>query len=146
MKYLLYLLVIVSTFGCANEDDLSKPVDLCSDLNCDKCVLIDRDIFNETETTNYSFQEIKIVGNCLKIKYSGGGCDGESFKEYLIDSGSIEETATEQRNLKFKLMKNEDCEALITKEVSFDLTPLQTNDSKVILNIEKWEASILYEY
>lgn len=146
MKYFLFLIMIVSAFGCAGDDDVSKPVDFCSDLNCDKCVLIDREAFNETKTTNYIFQEIKIDGNCLKIKYAAGGCNGRSFEEDLIDSGSIAETATVQRNLKFKLVEDEDCEVLITKEVSFDLTPLQTNNSKILLNIEQWEESILYEY
>ncbi|SHF49960.1 hypothetical protein SAMN05444483_101349 [Salegentibacter echinorum] len=73
MKYFLFLIMIVSASGCVGDDAVSKPINLCSDLNCDKCVLIDRDIFNETETANYSFQEIKIVGDCLKIKYAGGG-------------------------------------------------------------------------
>jgi hypothetical protein len=109
-------------------------------------VTIDNAIFNDTKTTNYFFRDIKIIGNCLKIKYAGSGCDGESFDVDLIDSGAIDETTIEQRNLKFKLIENEDCEAVIIKEISFDLTPLQINNKKVLLNIEKWEESILYEY
>jgi len=146
MKYFLYLFLIVSAFGCAEDDNLGKPDNHCSDLNCDKCVLIDSAIFNDTQTTNYFFRDIKIIGNCLKIKYAGSGCDGESFEVDLIDSGAIDETTIEQRNLKFKLIENEDCEAVIIKEISFDLTPLQINNKKVLLNIEKWEESILYEY
>lgn len=64
----------------------------------------------------------------------------------LVDSEEIFEFYPPQRNLKLSLSNQEDCEAFITKEMSFDISNLQVDGNQVQLNITNAEESILYEY
>jgi hypothetical protein len=64
----------------------------------------------------------------------------------LIDSEAILESNPPQRNLRLSLKNEESCEAIINKEVSFDISKLQVDGKKVLLNIFNSSGQILYEY
>lgn len=138
---ILFFLIL----GCDKNDDNTIQ---CSDSgNCDKCVIINRDLYNQTNTDNYTIQTIKVNQDCLEIEFASSGCDGNSWEIDLVDSGGIAETAVPQRDLKLKLINIEECEAFITKTISFDLEPLQSNNYDAInLKIEEFSSLIRYEY
>ncbi len=86
-----------------------------------------------------------IDGDCLNIKFAASGCDGNTWFVKLIDSGSIAESHPCQRTLRLSLENKENCMAVISKEISFDIKDLRIiGNNKVILNIG--DRSILYEY
>ncbi len=81
----------------------------------------------------------------MNIKFGASGCDGNTWIVKLIDSGEIAESYPCQRTLRLSLDNQEECEAIPTKEISFDISDLQImGNNKVILHVSGEE--ILYEY
>lgn len=139
-KRLLHLVISFICFqllSCTEDDNLRL-----SDSN----VLIDADAYNSALTDNYTIQSIKINGDFLIVKFSSSGCDGNSWKVKLIDSGSVAYSNPPQRLLVLSLENKELCEALITKEVAFDITSLRVGSNRVWLNFKNFDEPILYEY
>ena len=121
--------------------------------DCDQDVIIDEDEFKTAPDDPLTIIDMVIVDNCLKIKFSASGCDGSTWVVKLIDLGVVAESNPCQRALRLSLDDKEDCRAVITKEVSFNIEDLQIEGShrvwltiypSKILNIAG--HSILYEY
>jgi len=123
------------------EYDLEK----VSVSNCDKDVIISQTEYENAPNAHVEIIDMKIVDNCLKIKFSASGCDGRTWKVELIDFGLAAESIPCQRTLRLSLESNEVCAAWITKEMSFNIEDLQIRgDHSVILHISG--KTILYEY
>ncbi len=131
--------------SCGKDDDNSLE---CSESgNCDKCIIINRDLYNQTNTDNYTIQTIKVNQDCLEIEFASSGCSGSSWVISLIDLGAISETAVPQRDLKLRLKNSEICEAYITRTISFDLKPLRLeNYDELNLKVAEYNSLIRYEY
>lgn len=114
--------------------------------NCIQKILVDKNLFTNAPNDEFDFTNVNLVQNCLKVTIQyGGGCGDIELK--LIDSGYILESYPVQRNIRLSLKDEDYCEALITKKISFDLTPIQVSDmNKVILNLTNWDKPILYSY
>jgi hypothetical protein len=113
--------------------------------DCDQDVIISESEYENAPFDPFSIVDLKIVDNCLKIKFSASGCDGNTWVVKLIDSEWIMLPMIPVRELRLSLDNKELCDALITKEVSFNIESLQVEGSnKVRLDISG--TSILYEY
>ena len=135
------LIILVVTFGfisCNNDDDDSN--------NCDQITIISPEQYETAPNDLLFINSLEINGDCLKINFSSGGCSGDTWIIKLIDSESIMESNPPQRNLRVSLKNDEDCEALITKELTFDVSELKVDGNLVILNITNSNEQILYEY
>jgi len=134
--------------GCTklNRIDLDGiNTDTIKQSDCDKDVIISATEFENAPNDPVTIIDMKIVNNCLKIKFKAGGCDGNSWVVELIDSETIAESLPIQRFLRLSLDNKEICDALPVKEMSFNIEKLQIQGYKsVILNISG--KSILYEY
>lgn len=113
--------------------------------NCSQSVIINEVEFDTAPDDEVSITEIIIIDNCLNITFNASGCDGNTWIVKLIDSGNIAESLPPQRTLRLSLANTEDCEAIITKTLSFGITSLQVDTDEVILNIED-EEGFLYSY
>ncbi len=107
-------------------------------------VIIDNELFSYTTSENFSISNVELDNDLLKISIASSGCNGETFKTILIDANVILESLPPQRQIRLILEKNEDCEALISKTFTFDITPLKEHYSEVILNLEGWQNQIIY--
>ena len=124
--------------------------------NYDKEVIISDTLYKNAPNDHVEIIDMKIEGNCLKIKFSASGCDGSSWNVKLIDSGLVKIVAIPivgppiyGRTLKLSLENHENCRAWITKEVSFNIEDLQIQEkwewgNKIYLDI--LGKGILYEY
>jgi len=123
--------------------------------NCDKDVIISKTEYENAPNDFVVIENLKIEGNCLKIKYSASGCSGNSWIVELIDSGNVYysiatayyPTYPPKRILRLSLDDREECEAWITQEMSFNIEDLQVQEeliNKVILDISG--KTIVYEY
>ncbi len=146
MKQIGYLIMtIFLIISCDKNDD--NPVECSESGNCDKCILINNDLYNLTNTDNYTIQNITVNQDCLEIEFGSSGCDGNSWEIDLVDLGAISETAVPQRDLKLRLINIEECEAFITRTISFNLEPLQlVNNEAINLKIADYNSLIRYEY
>ena len=119
---------------------------------CDTEVTISVSEYETAPEDYFVIEEMKIEGNCLKIKFSASGCDGSTWVVKLIDSGTVYESTAAvyppppaQRRLRLSLDNKEDCRAIITKEMSFNIEDLQIQRAnRVFLHISG--NQILYEY
>lgn len=137
-KVLILILIGLSNLSCANDDD--------NENNCDFETVISADQFVNAPADQLTINSLEINDNCLKINFSSGGCNGDTWELKLIDSEDILESLPPQRNLRLSLKNGEECEAYITKELTFDISNLQVNENQVQLNITNSDKNILYEY
>ena len=145
VKNIFFIFLILMCFmntQCEDENDDLLPSD------CDFTTVIDKSEYDNLESANFTFGNVEIIGDCLTINVGASGCDGNTWQYMLVDSGAIAESSPEQRYLKFQLINNELCLAVFSKTVSFDLSPLQINNTtnEVLLNIEGLETPLRYKY
>ena len=112
---------------------------------CDQNVVVSSIEYESAPNDPFSIVEMTINGDCLNIKFTASGCDGNTWIVKLIDSGDIAESYPCQRTLRLSLKNEELCNAVPTKEISVDIKDLQiVGNNKVILQVSGEE--ILYEY
>ena len=116
---------------------------------CGKDVIISAIEYENAPDDHVEITEMKIKGNCLKIKFWASGCDGNSWIVELIDWGNYDKSLPPQTTLRLSLDNKEACRAVITKEVSFNLKPIKEyfrhhGTKSIYLNI--LGKAILYEY
>ena len=122
---------------CHNEDNQS---------HCDQDVIIYSIEYQDAPNEHFVVENMRIEGNCLKIRFSASGCDGSAWDVKLIASLG-RGAGNPFWSLLLSLETNEDCRALITKEMSFNIEDLQLlGKNNVRLHIVGTEHSILYEY
>jgi hypothetical protein len=131
----VFLLVISA---CSSDDNTTS--------NCDQITIIDSNQYKNSPNDQLTINSLEINDNCLKINFGSGGCSGDTWVLKLIDSEAILESNPPQRNLRLSLKNEEDCEAFITKEITFDINNLQVDGNKVLLNLTNSGDQILYEY
>lgn len=141
MKSIIITILIGFAFFCCSDNDDNE-----TQNNCDFETLISEEEFENAPNDQLAIQSLEIDENCLKISFSASGCDGNTWEVKLIDSGNILEAMPPQRNLRLSLMNNEACLAVITKEMSFNISNLKLENNQVMLNITNSDDSILYEY
>ena len=98
--------------------------------------------------------EIRIEGDLLQLTVSySGGCEEHVFE--LIGTKNFMESEPVQVNIRLSHNANNDpCDALITEELIFNLSPLkeawqdayQQESGTIIINLEGFDESISYEF
>ncbi|MEN8138446.1 MAG: hypothetical protein ABFR62_08430 [Bacteroidota bacterium] len=138
--YKLFGIILFSMFlaSCDKDDDIT--------LNCDKEVIISEELYSTAPDDQLTIINLKIIDDCLKITFESSGCDGSSWEVKLIDSEEIMESYPIQRRLRLSLKNEEVCDAVIIKEMTFDISKLQVSGDKLLLNITNSGEQILYEY
>lgn len=137
IKILLLVCVIVSSLSCSdgNEPDPN---------GCDLGTVISQDLFRNAPSDQVTINSLEIENDCLKINFSASGCNGESWKIRLIDSGSIKESEPPQRDIRLSMDNDELCQAFITRELSFNIANLKVEGGRVVLNLTNSGDQILY--
>lgn len=148
-KSLFTVVILASIISCSKDESpiatnlITNTISLTTQSSCDASAEINPTLYNSISTDHVVINSLKIENNCLTINYSASGCDGNSWEIQLIDAGVILESYPPQRNLKISLKNEELCDAIITKETSFDISNLIVDSGKTYLNISG--QSILYE-
>lgn len=140
---MLPLFISLLLFTSCEESNSVEEEDNSSS-NCNSEVLVSASEYASSESDDFTINSIEINGDCVEVNYSASGCDGSTWKTRFIDSEQILESFPIQRNLVFELTDNEECEAFITKTVSFDVSELKVEDEEVILNITNTQSSVRY--
>lgn len=139
IKIISILVFIFPSFLSCDEDDTK--------VNCDAEIIISAEMYNSAPNDYLNIKEVRIEDDCLIINFGSSGCSGESWELKLIDASHILESYPPQRNIRLSLKNEEACQAYFTREVSFDISPLQIEGvDKLYLNIENFDDQILYEY
>lgn len=137
---LLTLFAFIGLFLTACHCDDDNPT------TCDQQTIIDEEQFENAPNDQLFVNDLEIVDDCLTINFSSSGCDGNSWEIKLVTTGAVAYSQPPQRFLLLSLKNTELCDAVITREVSFDIENLQVLGNEVILNIINGNDSILYTY
>lgn len=138
-----FLLLMI--FACSNDDGNCDNCNQTSN-NCDQTVIVNSELYEDAPADMLTIESLAINGDCLKINFGASGCSGDSWELKLIDSEAILESFPPQRNVRLSLKNEELCAAYITRELTFDITDLQTDGDEVMLNIINSDSGILYKY
>ncbi len=139
MLYLRIALLLVFFTSCESESKLPSE-------RCEKSTVIDHHEFSSPENKQYQIEDAKITGDCLKISFSASGCSGDTWDVHLVESGIVNQSSPTKRYLKLSLENSESCEALLLKEVSFNLRQLQLNSSVIVFKLQGYDEEIEYRY
>lgn len=137
--FLISLSIIIVFSSCSKDDDNNS-------ITCDTLIILDRDLYDSVNTQNYTILSAVITNDCLEVEIYSGGCDGNTWEVNLIDAEIIAESNPIQRFIKVSLKNEELCLAMIANKYSFDLKPIRTTDSRIMINLENWNGSLLYNY
>ena len=138
MKILVSILSgLFSLTSCGDNDS--------ENIICENTI-IDNQQYTNSQSDSYSLISLSDYKGCLKVSIRyGGGCEEVSAK--LIDSEEIFESNPVQRNLKIVFSDTDECEALIEKNLYFDVSNLQVdNENMVLLNFQSSDLTYRYEY
>ena len=137
MKSIFYFLLIVLFGSCTDE----------SPSNCDQHVKVSDSEYDKGPDDFLQFVSVTLSGECLIIEYSASGCNGQNWEEMLLASSAVAESFPVQRYIRLSLDNPEDCLAVFTKTVSFDLGNIQLDEyDTIILNLQDYDQQIRYEY
>lgn len=106
----------------------------------------DRDRFQNNLSDDFRLIEVNVFETCLeaRIEYSGG-CEGIDVE--LIGSGDYAESLPPQLSVRFIVVDNDPCEALVHENFYFDLTDLRYDGvQELLLNIEGLSEPVLVRY
>ena len=141
MKKIAILLSLGLLFAVSCERNNGSDI-----THCDKNVIIDGIEYQNATDDNVSIVDVKIKGNCLKIKFGASGCDGSTWNERL-NATLCRGAGNPYWLLMFSLENNEDCSAWITKETSFNIKDLKLQEkNNVRLHFGNTGQWILYKY
>ncbi|MGK0391269.1 MAG: hypothetical protein ACI94Y_004031 [Maribacter sp.] len=139
---MMSLLALLFLFASCDDNDLPALT------TCGDAIIMDTN-YSSTESDGFAYTDIEIIDNCLTvtIQYAGGcGDDLVSF-QLLGSTQSFPLTLPALFEIKLILDDNDDCEALVTKSISFDLEPLQDADfNNINIAVEGWNNGLQYSY
>jgi len=141
MKIFLSVTVLAIILACSQDE--GEPV---MQVSCDRESVISNEKYESAPSDPLTIHGLAINDDCLKINFSSSGCDGDTWKPELVVSEAILFSLPPQRNLRLSLENDEMCEAIVTKEISFDISNLKAGGTEVRLNISNSDESIIYEY
>ena len=141
MKYLSTAILVTMLFFIACEDEKGD-----AKLDCDQTARISASEYPTAPDDPVTIEEVMINKNCLNFRYTATACNGNTWAVELIDSGDVMESQPPRRDIVFVLHNDEECDAIVTKEVSFDVSPLQVDGNSVILILQNTGEEVLYQY
>lgn len=143
LKILILIAASVFYLQCLPDDTADTP----QQADCGLFVSIDPVTYENASTSPFVIVSADIDEDCLAVVITAVGCDGLTWDMQLVDSGGIEDSNPQQRNLKFFLINNEACLAQVTRTAFFDLSTIQiSNQNEIILNLDGFNEAINYTY
>lgn len=116
-------------------------------MACDfDLVLSNTDYLNKASDP-FEILDLVIIDSCLHATIAASGCDGSSWEVEMFDSEEIAESFPVQRFLRIVLDDDEECEAVIQMEYSFNLNNIKVGEEDMILlNVDDWTPKLKFEY
>ncbi len=141
VSYFGVLLLAVALLACESDDNGPR-----SEI-CDVLAEVNGNRFNSADDTNYTVESASITGDCLSVQLQSGGCDGSEWEIRFFASDAIDESLPPQQSATIVLDNDEPCDAIVTREFTIELTPLQlSSESSLIIRLTGWDGMLEYEF
>ena len=144
-KILTLVLVAYTIFSCSSDDDNDNQTSIDCDVE-NSIAIISAELFENAPSDQVTINSLSILNDDLTVNFSASGCDGGSWEFKLISAEEVAESDPPQRTLRLSLRNEELCQAVITQELTVNISNLQLEGNQVVLNIANSDDSILYEY
>lgn len=142
MKKAFFLLLLTPTLLATQcNEEILEP-----NPQCPKQVVISEAEYKNAPADDLIILRASLSENCLSIEFTASGCDGSAWEINLIDANVVMESYPVQRNIRLSLRNLEECDAVISKTVSFDISPLQLDYDEILLNLTNSDDQLLYKY
>lgn len=144
MKIQILILFVFCSFIFTNCGDKTNT----SNTTCGDAIIIDTN-YGTTTGDDFNIMNVSITGNCLtaNIQYSGGCGDELVSFEFIGSTVAFPVTLPAMLETKIIMDDNDDCEAIVTKEIDFDLTPLEEEGfNNINLIVEGWDETLGYSF
>lgn len=150
MKYAIIFFSIIFFAGCEwlEPDEASK----YSFESTQSQILVDPSQFDDP-SDDFLLEDVEVVNDSiiLAIRY-GGGCGTIDYQ--LVSDGAFKESNPVQVNVKLIFKDDDHCEALLSKKLVFDLTPLKEDyltaypngPNVILLDLASESELIRYEF
>lgn len=147
-----YIIIILSIssfiFGCKGSEKVSEKEDVktaasetpVANPNC-LDLIIDADLYNNTQSESVRILERKIEGNYLYLKYTFSGCPSDEI--YLVWNSMLKKSYPGQASIKLGFEETGSCDEMHTKEACYNLKDF-VQYKKVVLTVNKAEG-ILFD-
>ena len=123
---------LLTTYSCNNDDDSAA-------LNCDQISIAQ---VPSSQGDEYTLTDVTITGDWMDVYVGyGGGCEAHCFE--IIWSGSV---STSIYLLLTHDARNDQCEAYINENVSFDLSLIRNRVLSENSNLDEVTVYIEYYY
>jgi hypothetical protein len=158
-KMILYLLFPmlgwIAFYGCFSDIGSNQQDQDQYDFLYEDCgeILIDETAYNTAQVDPFEIEYAYIKDDTLNVivKY-GGGCGFADFE--LITNGFFMESHPVQLNMILSLTDDDPCEALIQRQVCYDISQLavlyndsyQTNEGTIILHLNNYDSELSYDF
>lgn len=136
-----FVIILITGFACNTSFNIDEPSYL-KDASENGILISDKD-YKDARVDHFFLDTAYIENSTLKAKVRyGGGCGDVYF--HLITDGAFMESAPVQLKAVLACTDKDDCEALITKDLSFDLSDLvdlynsqyQTNGGIITIDLK----------
>ncbi len=142
VSYFGSLLLVVTLLACESDDNSPPRSEIC-----DVLIEVNDSRFNSADDSNYTIENASITGDCLTVQLQSGGCDGSDWEIRLFASSAINESQPPQQSATIVLENDELCDAIVIREFTIELTPLQIpNGRSLILRLSGWDGRLEYEF
>lgn len=142
MKSKIIFLIFISAvmISCNNDDNPDNSLKN-SDL-----IRVDNKLFLNAPNDEFEIVTATISNNKLNLTiFYGGGCGNIYYDLVTVDD--YIDTNPIQKNIRLAFDDEDNCEAGIELELSFDLTQIQISSTdRIILNLNRWGNQIEYNY
>lgn len=136
-RLLIFVLPLLGLFACQERIDAEE---------CEE-VIRNSSRYENEKSDDFKLIEARLDADCLLITVRyGGGCGGADFSLIAIEGERF--SLPPQIPMRLLLDDNDNCEALITEEIGFDLRPLQGEGGEGLhmLDLEGLNEMIEYRY
>lgn len=138
------MLLAMTTTMCKKDNN-----DTITSSYNDEVIVVSSKEYQHSPESALNIRSVEITGDSLTIKFYANGCDGESWEELLLSTNRIVQVSdtVAERSLRLSLDNTEECEAYITKTLSYDIKPLQVDSfNTILLRIRNYERIVTYKY
>ena len=138
MRKLLFL-VLILLYSCSSSSDSALALEPCGDF-----VIENQTIYDATDISNYTTTDVNVLNNCITVRITSSGCDGNSWTASLIDSEQETLSIPPERFLRLELTNNEACQSVFERSYTFDISTIRvTGSGTLVLNLDGWNSPIV---
>ncbi|NMM47785.1 hypothetical protein [Marinigracilibium pacificum] len=137
-NHILFLLCFI-IFSC-EKDDIH-----CPPAECDQELIINGDLYDNAPNSSLTIESVELKENCMTINFYSSGCSGSTWEYKLIAEDYTIPGDIPQRFIRLSLKNEELCEAIIRKEVSFDISEALGQSHIIRLSLENNGTHYIYQ-